>query len=69
MTGETKLMRMPNFLKRKSSSGMIGESLRENFMLVRKFYCLGLVSDFLQVNYSRNRKDPLLLKRCIVQVR
>jgi hypothetical protein len=69
MSGETKLMRMPDFSKRKSSSGMIGESLRENFMLVRKFYCIGLVSDFLQVDYSRNEKDPLLLKRCIAQVR
>jgi hypothetical protein len=38
-------------------------------MLVRKFYCIGLVSDFLRENYSRNRKEPLLLKRCIVQVR
>jgi hypothetical protein len=66
MSGETKLMRMLDFLKRKSSSGMIGESLRENFMLVRKFYFIGLISDFLQVNYSRNGKDPLLLKRCIV---
>jgi hypothetical protein len=36
---------------------------------VRKFYCIGLVSDFLQDNYSRNGKDPLLLKRCIIQVR
>jgi hypothetical protein len=30
------------------NDGMIGEFLRENFMLVRKFYCIGLVSDFLQ---------------------
>jgi hypothetical protein len=55
--------------KEKSSNGMIGEFLRDNFMLVRKFYCIGLISDFLQKNYSRNGKDPLLLKRCIVQVR
>jgi hypothetical protein len=55
--------------KEKSRSGMIGEFLRENFMLVRKFYCIGLVSDFLQENYTRNEKDPLLLKRCIIQVR
>jgi hypothetical protein len=32
-------------------------------MLVRKFYYIGLISDFLQINYSQNRKDPLLLKR------
>jgi hypothetical protein len=68
MSGEVKLMRMPDFLKRNSSNDMIGEFLRENFMLVRKFYCIGLVSDFLQENYSRNGKDPLLLKRCIIQV-
>jgi hypothetical protein len=34
------------FLKRKSSNGMIGKFLRENFMLVRKFYYIGLVSVF-----------------------
>jgi hypothetical protein len=69
MSGETKLMRMLDFSKRKSINGMIGEFLRDNFMLVRKFYCIGIVSDFLQVNYSRNGKDPLLFKRCIAQVR
>jgi hypothetical protein len=58
MSGEVKLMRMPDFLKRNSSSGMIGEFLRENSMLLRKFYCIGLVSDFLRENYSRNGKDP-----------
>jgi hypothetical protein len=47
---------------------MIGEFLRESSMLVRNFYCIGLVSDFLHENYSQNGKDPLLLKRCIVQV-
>jgi hypothetical protein len=51
MSGEVKLIRMLDFLKRKSSNGRIGEFLRENFMLVRKFYCIGLVSDFLQENY------------------
>jgi hypothetical protein len=48
--------------KRKSRNGMIREFLRESFMLVRKFYCIGLVSEFLQENYFRNGKDPLLLK-------
>jgi hypothetical protein len=47
MSGEMKLTRMPDFSKRKSSNGMIREFLRESFMLVRKFYCIGLVSDFL----------------------
>jgi hypothetical protein len=47
MSGETKPMRMPDFSKIKSSNGMIREFLRESFMLVRKFYCIGLVTDFL----------------------
>jgi hypothetical protein len=51
MSGEMKLMRMPDFSKRKTNNGMIGEFLREIFMLVRKFYCIGLISDFLQENY------------------
>jgi hypothetical protein len=66
MSREMKLTRMPDFSKKKSSNGMIREFLRESFMLVRKFYCIGLVSDFLQENYSQNGKDPLLLKKCIV---
>jgi hypothetical protein len=52
MNGGVKLMKMLDSLKRRLNSGMIGEFLRENFMLVRKFYCIGLVSDFLQENYS-----------------
>jgi hypothetical protein len=52
-----------------NARGMIREFLRESFMLVRKFYCIGLVSDFLQENYSQNGNDPLLLKRCTTQVR
>jgi hypothetical protein len=59
---------MPDFLKKKSSNGMIREFSRESFMLVRKFYSIGLISNFLQENYSRNGKDPLLLNKCIVQV-
>jgi hypothetical protein len=69
MNGDVKLMKIPDSLKRKFSSGMIGEFLRENSMLVRKLYFIGLISNFLQENYSQNGKDPLLLKRCIVQVR
>ena len=68
MSGETKHMRMSGFLKRKSSNGMIREFLRESFMLVRKFYCIGLVSDFLQVNYFLNGKDHMLLWKCTAQV-
>ena len=33
--------------KKKLKDGMIGEFLRESSMLVRKFYCIALVSDFL----------------------
>jgi hypothetical protein len=33
--------------KEKVNNGMIREFLKESFMLVRKFYCTGLVSDFL----------------------
>jgi hypothetical protein len=56
MSGETKPMRMPDFSKRKSSNDMIRELLKESFMLVRKFYCIGLILDFLQKNYSLNGK-------------
>jgi hypothetical protein len=42
--------------------------LKREFHVGEKVYCIGLVLDFLQENYSRNGKDPLLLKRCIVQV-
>jgi hypothetical protein len=42
MSGETKLMRMTDFSKRKSNNGMITEFLRESFMLVRKFFCICL---------------------------
>jgi hypothetical protein len=52
-----------NFSKRKSNNGMIREFLRESFMLVRKFYRIGPVSDFLQENYSRNGKDLMLLRK------
>ena len=61
-------MKMLNSLKIKLKNDMIGEFLIESSMLVRKFYCIGLVSDFLQENYSQNGKDLLLLWRCIVQV-
>ena len=44
-------MKMLGSLRKKLKVGMTSEYLRENFMLVRKFYCIGLVSDFLQVSY------------------
>jgi hypothetical protein len=37
-------------------------------MLVSKFYCIGLVSDFSQGNYSLNGKDHMLLWKCTAQV-
>ena len=68
MNGGIKLMKMLDSLKRRLKSGMIREFLRESSMLVIKFYCIGLVSDFLQENYSQNGKGLLLLKRCIAPV-
>jgi hypothetical protein len=68
MCGETKPIRMLDFSKRKSSNGMIREFLKESFMLVRKFYCIGLVLDFLQENYTLNGKDHMLLWKCTAQV-
>jgi hypothetical protein len=62
MSGEVKLMRMPDFLKRKSSNGMIGEFLRENFMLVRKFYCIGLVSDFFAGKLLSKWEGPFIIE-------
>jgi hypothetical protein len=46
MNGEVKVMKMLDSLKRKLKNGMIEEFLRESSMLVRKFYCIGLISDF-----------------------
>jgi hypothetical protein len=62
MSGEMKLMRMPDFLKRKSSNGMIREFLRENFMLVRKFYCIGLVSDFFAGKLLSKWEGPFVIE-------
>jgi hypothetical protein len=52
---------MPDFSKRKSNNGMIREFLRESFMLVRKSYCIGLISDFLQENNSK-WEGPFLIE-------
>ena len=46
MNIEVKLVKMLDFLKIKLKDGMIREFLRESSMLVRKFYCIGIVSDF-----------------------
>ena len=67
MSGEVKLMKMLDFLRRKLRNDMIEELLKESLMLEIKFYCIGLVSDFLQGNYSQNGKDHMSLWRCIVQ--
>ena len=67
MNGEVKLMKMLNFLRTKLRNGTIEELLKENLMLEIKSYCIGLVSDFLQGNYSQNGKDHMSLWRCIVQ--
>jgi hypothetical protein len=42
--------------------------LKMEFHVGEKVLLYSLISDFLQENYSRNGKDPLLLKRCIAQV-
>ena len=55
-------MKMLDSLKRKLKNGMIGEYLRESSMLVRMFYCIGLVSVFLQENYSQNGKGPFIIE-------
>ena len=47
MNGGVKHVRMLGSSRKKLKDGMTSEYLRENFMLVRKFYCIGLVSDFL----------------------
>jgi hypothetical protein len=43
--------------------------LKRKFHVGEKVYCIGLVSDFLQENYSLNRKDHKLLWKCTTQVR
>ena len=67
MNGEVKLMKMLNSLKRKLKNGMIEGLSKENLILGIKSYCIGLVSDSLQGNYSQNGNDHMLLRRCIVQ--
>jgi hypothetical protein len=62
MNGEMKLTRMPDFSKRKSSNGMIGEFSRESFMLVRKFYCIGLVSDFFAGKLLSKWEGPFIIE-------
>ena len=46
MSGEVKLVNMPSCLKKKVNDGMIRESSKENLILVIKYCCIGLVSDF-----------------------
>jgi hypothetical protein len=62
MNGETKFTRMLDFSKRKSSNGMIREFLRESFMLVRKFYCIGLVSDFFAGKLLSKWEGPFVIE-------
>jgi hypothetical protein len=62
MSGEMKLMRMPDFSKKKSSNGMIREFLRESFMLVRKFYCIGPISDFFAGKLLSKWEGPFVIE-------
>ena len=63
MNGETKLMKMPNYVKKKLKDGMTKESKSGNSKLANMFYCTILVLDFLQENFSPNGKDHISTKR------
>ena len=62
MNGEVKLMKMLDSLKRKLRNGMIGEFSGESSMLVRKFYCLGLVSDFFAGELLSKWEGPFVIE-------
>ena len=67
MNGEPKLMKMPNYFKKRLKDGMTKESKSANSRWVSMFYCTILVLDFLQENFSLNGKDQISLKKFIVQ--
>jgi hypothetical protein len=70
MSRETKLTRMPDFSKRKSSNGMINKRiLKREFHVGEKVLLYRSRLRFFAENYSQNGKDPMLLKRCTAQVR
>ena len=58
-------MKMLTCSKRQLTDGMIKEFSKENLIFVIKYYYIGLVSDFLQENYSLNGKELLLWKKFI----
>jgi hypothetical protein len=62
MNGGMKLMKMLDSLKRRLKSGMIRELLRESSMLVIKFYCIGLVSDFFAGNLLSKWEGPFIIE-------
>ena len=65
MNEEPKLMKMPNYSKKRLKDGMTKESKRGNSKLVNMFFCTTLVSDSLQEKSSPNGKDPMLSRRFI----
>ena len=65
MNGEPKLMKMPNYLKKKLKDGMTKESKSGNSKLVNMFYCTILVLDFLRENFFPNGKDHISSKKFI----
>ena len=65
MNGEPKLMKMPNYSKKKLKYGMTKESKSASLKLENMFFCTTLVSDSLQENSSPNGKDPMLSRRSI----
>src|SRR3989337_1768769 len=66
MNGEPKLMKMPNYLKKKLKDGMKKESKSGNSKLENMFFCITLVLDSLQENFSLNGKDHILSRRFII---
>src|SRR3989337_719368 len=62
MNGEPKLMKMPNYLKKKLKDGTTKESKTGNSKLENMFFCTTLVLDSLQGNFSLNGKDHILLR-------
>ena len=65
MNGEPKLMKMPNYLKKKLKNGNTKESKSGNSKLENIFFCTTLVSGSLQENFSPNGKDLMLSRRFI----
>ena len=62
MNGEPKLMKMPNYLKKKLKDDMTKESKSGNSKLENMFFCTTLISDYLQENFSLNWEGPYIIE-------